>query len=148
MKKTIYLYLVLVVLGIGTANAQSAYSKGDRILNFGLAYDGAFVGVDWAVHPDITVGATAGFIFYNYGDRDGFFPVRFAGNANYHFNSVFGISEKWDLYAGLNLGFRYAFDLGAQIGFRYYWSNFGFNLEAGGGSAFGGDGRIGLSMKF
>jgi outer membrane immunogenic protein len=84
----------------------------------------------------------------------------FSGNANYHFNTLLEIPQKWDFYAGLNIGFfawlspddyygshKSGIGLGAQIGGRYYFSDkMGINLEFGGGNAFSG-GKIGVSIK-
>jgi hypothetical protein len=84
----------------------------------------------------------------------------FSGNGNYHFNEIFQIPRRWDLYAGLNVGF-YAWTspdgyngshssglgLGAQVGGRFFLTpRVGLNLEFGGGNAFSG-GKIGLTIK-
>lgn len=133
--------------------AQSApLEKGEKQLNFGLGFGGglpAYVGADFAVHDDITVGPEVNI------NLDGFDYISIAGRADYHWNRLIGIPSNWDFYAGLNLGFVIGFsgysselDLGAQIGGRYYWSDkWGINLEFGGGTANVG-GKIGVSMKF
>lgn len=71
-----------------------------------------------------------------------------------------GISNQWDLYAGLSLGFyiwsspgnypgKHAsgLGLGAQLGGRYFFSDkFGMNLELGGGDVVSG-GKFGITIK-
>ena len=70
------------------------------------------------------------------------------------------MTNQWDFYAGLNLGYytwsspsdypgnrTSGLGLGAQVGGRYYFTpKVGINLEIGGGNAFSG-GKIGLTFK-
>jgi hypothetical protein len=70
------------------------------------------------------------------------------------------MTPRWDIYAGVNVGFyvwnspdRYTgshssgLGLGGQLGVRYFFTNsIGLNLEFGGGNAFNG-GKIGLSFR-
>ncbi len=147
--------------------AQGPIAQGQAQLNAGLGLSSwgipIYLGFDVGVHPDITVGAEMS--FRSYGDRfDGrkynHSVVGFAGNGNYHFNSLLNMSREWDFYAGLNLGFYVwnssddypgskssGLGLGAQIGGRYYFTeSLGINLEFGGGNAFGG-GKVGISVR-
>ncbi len=62
-----------------------------------------------------------------------------------------GIPSNWDFYLGASVGFisgnDFDFDIGLQVGGRWYWSDrWGLNLEFGGGTGYGG--AIGVSMKF
>ena len=73
---------------------------------------------------------------------------------------MLSIPNRFDLYAGLNLGFYVwnspnnytgnnssGLNLGAQVGGRYFiTSKVGLNLEFGGGNAFSG-GKFGLTFK-
>ncbi len=153
MKK---LTLMLVLLAIfQLANAQSPIGKGGKNINFGTGFTSwglpVYFGMDWGVHPDITVGFNASYRF-----NDGANPLGIAANGNYHFNTILDIPQQWDLYAGLNLGFvawlgddvkdHSPLGLDIAIGGRYYWSDWGINLEFGGGTAFSGA-KIGLSKK-
>lgn len=155
MKK--HALLVILVLGMTTLFAQSPIGKGGKNVNFGTGFSSyglpVYFGMDFGVHPDITVGFNVSYRFYeNYKD-----PLGLSVNGNYHFNTLLEIPRQWDLYAGLNLGFVVwmgdgidddynPLGLDLQIGGRYYWSDWGVNLEFGGGTAFSG-GKIGLSRK-
>ncbi|MEZ5103134.1 MAG: hypothetical protein R2757_01440 [Draconibacterium sp.] len=167
--KRIFLVFTLAIFVITISNAQvSPIAKGQKQLNFGTGLSSwglpLFLGVDYGVHPDITIG---GEISYR-GYHDKWNSHKYhhtiygiSGNGNYHFNRIMDIPSNWDFYAGINLGFfiwssesgyggsgTSGLGLGAQIGGRYYWSDkWGINLEFGGGNAFGG-GKVGLSMKF
>ena len=144
------------------ASAQSPIGKDGKQLNFGVGlYSGyipLYIGVDFGVHPDITVGPQIGFdLNLTY--------MTFTGRGDYHFNTILNIPRDWDFYAGLNIGFvahlnhdhhHYPYrrdrfsglDLGLQMGGRYYWSRgWGINLEIGGGYNLSGA-RFGLSKRF
>lgn len=146
--------------------------KGDLQLNAGLALPhryaenvGLYAGLDYGVHQDVTVGIEARF-----GDKDYDNDTRgrwlgLGVNGNYHFNTLMGIPDKYDFYAGLTVGFNsFNFDhpnnpnyrdpyksepgVSAQVGGRYYFnSKFGVNAEANAGGVFNG-GKIGISYKF
>ncbi len=149
--KRLLIAALLVVAGILCANAQSPVGQGGKQLNMGVGLYGRdlplYVGVDFGVHPDITIGPQAIFDL----DLD-YFGLAFRGD--YHFNSIMNIPRDWDFYAGANVGILNAIgndniyaDAGLQVGGRYYWNNkWGINLEFGGGSSFGG--RLGVSMLF
>lgn len=142
---TLFLILISSVIF-----AQSPIAKGESQINAGVGLSSwgipVYVGFDYGVHPDITVGGELSFRSFN----DKFANVRYnhsvigvSGNGNYHFNKILEISRKWDFYAGLNLGFyiwnspdNYAgshtsgLGLGGQIGGRYFFTNkVGINLE-------------------
>lgn len=147
--------IICILLGLaGVASAQSPIGANGKQLNFGVGIDGGgvplYIGMDFGVHPDITVGGQLGLdLAFDY--------LVVAGRGDYHFNSLLNIPRDWDFYAGLNLGFIAGFDnefldeglnLGAQIGGRYYWNNaWGINLEIGGGSTISGA-KFGLSHRF
>ena len=147
---------------------QGSLGKGKSQLNAGLGLSGwgvpVYVGFDYGVHPDITIGGEASFASYRerYSGHDYNHTIMgFEGNGNYHFNRILNIPKEFDFYAGLNLGFYVwtspdnypgnhssGLGLSAQVGGRYFFSNnLGLNLEFGGGSAFSG-GKIGITYKF
>ncbi len=147
--------------------AQSPNLKSQTQLNAGVGFSGwgipVYVGLDFGVHPDITLGGELSFRSYNenyYSYKYRHTIIGILGNGNYHFNRIMNIPSPWDFYAGLNLGFyivnspsSYGGDrtsglgLGAQIGGRYYFSNrWGINLEFGGGNYFSG-GKFGFTFK-
>ncbi len=146
--------------------AQAPISKGQKQLNVGVGFSGwglpVYVGLDFGVHPDISLGLELDFMRY----RESYNKVNythsiwgFSGNGNYHFNRILNIPRPWDFYAGLNIGFyvwnspndyigNNASDLGlgAQIGGRYYLNNkVALQLEFNGGNALNG-GKFGLTI--
>jgi outer membrane immunogenic protein len=165
MKKTLLSIVLLISMGI--AYAQSPISSGQTQFNIGVGLSSwgipVYLGLDFGVHKDITLGTEFSFRSYNenwQGDKYRHGVIGISGNGNYHFNSLFGIPPQWDFYAGLNIGFYVwnspdnylgshssGLGLGGQIGGRYYFSErMGVNLEFGGGNAFSG-GKFGISLK-
>lgn len=159
-------FFVILAVSCLTLSAQSPYAKGDKQLNagFGLSSWGlpVYVGLDYAILDDITVGGEVSFRSYNEkigGFKYGHSVIGVSGNGNYHFNTLLEIPDNWDFYAGLNLGFyiwnspdSYAgshssgLGIGGQVGGRYYFSDkVSLNLEFGGGNAFSG-GKLGISV--
>lgn len=121
-----------------------------------------YLGLDYGVHKDVTVGGEASFRSYRNEWKGKYYNhnvVGLLGNVNYHFNSILNIPSPWNFYAGLNVGFYLwrsplgydgrasGLGLGAQVGGRYYFNDkVGINLELGGGNAVSG-GKIGVSIK-
>lgn len=157
------------------AFSQAPVSKGKAMLNLGLGFSNwgvpVHIGVDFGVHPDITLGGEISYRRYReywkwggkgknwvYNDAS-IWGIQF--NGNYHFNRVLNIPKEWNFYAGLNVGyliFQYdtpvssgssasGLGLGGQIGGRYFFSEkFGLQLEAGGGNRFS-SGKFGITLK-
>jgi outer membrane immunogenic protein len=166
--KKLRLILLLSVFTLCTVSAQSSLHKGTKQFNAGVGFSGwgvpLYVGMDFGVSQDITLGFEASFRNYrqNYtGTKYNSQIFGFSGNGNYHFNRILEIPSEWDFYAGLNLGYFFwsttnaypgdgssGLGLGAQIGGRYFVNDkFGLNLEFGGGNAFSG-GKFGITLKF
>jgi hypothetical protein len=151
MRKYLLLFLVLGILN--ASFSQAPLKKGQKQLNMGLGASGyglpGYIGMDFSIHPDITLGGELAF------NLNGFNYVIPKFNANYHFNTLIGIPPEFDFYAGANVGFLIWFgdddyvsglDLGLQVGGRWYWNNkWGLNLEFGGGTGWGT--KFGVSMK-
>lgn len=170
MKKAIVIYLVLIS-SVTYLNAQAPLGKGGKQLNAGLGFSNwgvpIYAGLDFGVHPDITIGPQVSFRSFSekyrdfngntYGYDHSIFVLAF--NGNYHFNTLLKIPKQWNVYAGLTLGYYIwtspsgylgkrdsGVGLDAQIGGRYFFSEkFGVNLEFGGGTASGG--KIGITYK-
>ncbi|NDP22323.1 MAG: hypothetical protein GZ091_14765 [Paludibacter sp.] len=155
------------VLFSGFAFAESPLYVGTSQLNLGLGLSDSgiplYIGFDHQISRDISLGAELSYRAYNEKWFNNYYNhdiIGISGNANYHFNNLFQISSRWDLYAGANVGFYYwtspdgytgshnsGLGLGGQIGGRYYFTNsLGVNLEFGGGNAFSG-GKIGISIR-
>ena len=147
--------------------SQSSYSYGKTQLNIGAGFSDYgtpfYIGLDYGAARNVTIGGEFSYRGYredwenNYYDHN---IMGFSGTGKYHFNEIFQIPRRWDLYAGLNVGF-YAWTspdgyngshssglgLGAQVGGRFFLTpRVGLNLEFGGGNAFSG-GKIGLTIK-
>ena len=167
MKKSFFLFAVALIFIYSNAFSQSPLPVGKTQLNLGVGLSEwgvpFYIGIDYSVHKDITIGGEFSYRSYRENWKNVYYHhniMGFSGNGNYHFNSLLKIPQKWDFYAGLNLGFYVwtsdadyygnhssGLGLGAQIGGRYYISNkVGLNLEFGGGNAFSG-GKFGLSIK-
>ena len=166
MKKSVFLigFMFFAVL----MSAQNPLGKGEKQLNAGLGFSNwglpIYVGLDYGVHPDISIGGE--FCLHTFHEKWGgtvysHTVFGFAFNGNYHFNTILNIPSTWDFYAGLNIGFNFwsspdnypgnygpGVGLGAQIGGRYFITNrFGLNLELGGGNASTG-GKFGITYQF
>ena len=137
------------------SQGQMPLEIGGRQLNFGFIGSNTnlpiYVGMDFAVHQDITIGGEVRPQFWNKGSFIGLLA-----NGDYHFNTLMDIPSNFDFYLGLEFGFglwlsgnsgeRSGFIGGLHLGGRYYWSDkWGVNIELGGGTHY--DGKLGLSMK-
>lgn len=162
------LIVVLFTLLVLPVVAQSPLANGRKQLNVGVGTSGwgipIYVGMDFGVGKDFTLGFEGSFRFYNErlgGRRYNSTIIGISGNGNYHFNTLLNIPSEWDFYAGLNLGFfvwstpsNYPGDgstglgLGLQVGGRYFFQpNLGLNIEFGGSNAFAG-GKFGITYIF
>lgn len=160
------LFIALVLLSVYHAFGQGTLGKGNEQVNGGLGFSTwgvpLYVGMDFGVHQDVTIGPVVS--FRNYSER--FNTIRYSHsivvlgfNGNYHFNSLIDLDPEWDLYAGLTLGYwiwsspnEYdgprgtSIGLVGQVGARYFINDkIGLNLEFGGGIASGG--RFGVTIK-
>jgi outer membrane immunogenic protein len=165
MRQLILTIAILMVFGL--SYGQNPLPKGQSQLNLGVGFSGwgvpVYIGLDYGVHNDVTIGGEISFRSYNERWASNHYKhsiIGISGNFNYHFNRILNIPPVWDFYAGLNLGFymwsspndyygkhNSGLGLGAQIGGRYYFSkNIGLNLEFGGGNAFSG-GKFGVTIK-
>ena len=158
---------LVFIFSAGFASAEGPLYVGSSQLNLGVGLSGigipVYIGFDHSVSRDISLGAELSYRGYNEDWQNYHYNhniIGISGNANYHFNSLFHIPSRWDLYAGGNVGFYIwtspdgytgnhssGLGLGAQVGARYYISNaVGLNVEFGGGNAFSG-GKLGLSIR-
>ncbi|MGV8962519.1 MAG: outer membrane beta-barrel protein [Candidatus Saccharimonadaceae bacterium] len=159
--------ILFLLISTSAVFAQRPISNGQTQLNLGVGLSSwgvpVYLGFDYGVHPDVTLGAEVSYRGYNdnyYKHKYRHSIIGFSGNANYHFNNVLNLPSPWDFYAGLNLGFynwsspkdyegshTSGLGLGGQVGVRYFFNNkVGLNLEFGGGNAFSG-GKVGLTFK-
>ena len=133
MKRTL---IVLLILSVSQLNAQAFKGKGDVKLQVGAAFQEYATGIvttaDFGLGENISIGGSVSYLLNTteaigtpkFDDR---FDAKIRFNAN--IGNVVNISEKFDLYPGLNLGLR---NFGAHIGARYFFtSGFGVYSEAG-----------------
>jgi hypothetical protein len=165
MKKQVLTFTLCFLAAMAFARGPISQGQGQLNAGVGLSSWGTpfYLGFDYGVHPDITLGGELSYRNYDdyyLDDRYYHSIIGISGNGNYHFNNLLGIPRNWDFYAGLNLGFYIwnspddyygsetsELGLGAQIGGRYYFNDkIGLNLEFGSGNAFSG-GKFGISIR-
>lgn len=169
MKK--YFFLIGLILGFTLLFGQSPITKGKIQLNSGFGFSTFgfpfYVGADYGAMTDITMGGEISYRSYH--DSFSYFDyshniIGIITHANYHFNSLLDLQSKYDLYAGINIGFYYwdspsnyfykndfahgsGPGFGVQVGARYYLTKkFGLNAELSGGVPLVG-GKFGVSYK-
>jgi len=89
---SLVLFMIMIVSGMSFAQeGEAPLSKGDKQLNFGvgLAYSTfpLYVGMDFAVHDDITVGGQIGL------DIAYFDWMSLMARGDYHFNRINNIIQ-------------------------------------------------------
>lgn len=147
-KLTFTTILILISVSVFSQHGQAPLAKGAKQINFGLGFSGsglpAYVGMDFPIHGDWTVGPVLKIVF----DEDS--KVGALGRVDYHWNRLLDIPSDWDFYLGANLGFLsgndFDMEFGLQLGGRWYWNNkWALNLEFGGGTGYGSS--LGVSRK-
>jgi len=140
--------LIIILFSIyAQGQGESAITKGQKLLNFGLP---GYVGLDFAIHDMITLGPKVAYELFS-----GNNTLKAGIVADFHFNQLLEIPSNWDVYAGASAGWRFktdnnkgsdGFDLGGQIGGRWFWSDkWGLNLEGGFSGSVGGG--LGVTMR-
>ncbi len=109
MKK---IFMIGLISFFGITNAQKI-EKGQSQVNAGIGLSNGwgtlvYIGADYGVHNDISVGVEASYASkkYDYGHYSTQLKGTWFGigvNGNYHFNTLLDIPKKWDLYAGVTL---------------------------------------------
>lgn len=131
---------VLLMAALFAANfvgAQAFTGKGDTKLNIGANIQDHATGItataDFGIGANLSYGFSATYLL-GVDDIAGY-DADFADRAdlkariNANIGNVIGISEKFDLYPGLDLGLR---NFGGHVGARYFFTDgFGLYTEAG-----------------
>src|SRR6187402_503151 len=112
MKKQ--LVILFFALFCYCAKSQAPIPVGGKQLNAGLGFSSSgipiYAGMDFGVHKDITVGGELSFRHYSddwEGNSYGHSGFGVLAICNYHFNSLLKMDPKWNLYAGVNIGFTF-----------------------------------------
>lgn len=149
MKKNIIFFIILF-LSSGIS-AQNPVEKGNFVLNAGTGIGvysvPIYIAADYGIGSDISLGVdlSFGFCFDSFKEKNDGRKTVFNSLAkvDYHFNNLLNISNKYDFYAGLSLGYGIntpdGFLVRTQIGGRYYFSEtiavnaqfFGGNFSSG-----------------
>ena len=168
MKKIVILSFSILSILVASAQGPLQYEASQFNLSSGYTTTGipVFLSYEFGIADDFSFGAEGSYRIYqetlNSVDFDhGIMGFRFFGN--YHFNTMLSLPENLNLYAGLNTGFYKWFSeegylefaeernsstmgVGAQLGFRYYFKDFGVYVEGNGGTEIIG-GRLGLTYR-
>ena len=137
--------ITLLILVAGLFSFNSVFSQATKQLNFGLIG----ISYDIPVATDIAISPFAGSnLDLSY--------LTLGVKGSYYFDNLIGLSDPWDFYAGANAGFALAtnnkndsndFDIGLQVGGRWFWNEkWGLYLEFGGGKL-GGSAGLGITMR-
>lgn len=175
MRKTLFLFITVLLLGSASFAQNGAFSEGDKLLNVGIGVNSYYSGgipfgasLEFGVTDAISVGGSIDYLSTDYGAMGlgaKFTALYIGARANYHFNELLNIdNDQVDVYGGLTLGYRsfswkdnYGGDLlgnkfgsgmylGALIGGKYYFTdNIGAFLELGAIGAT--NARIGVAFK-
>lgn len=163
MKKVLFMVILIALPVISFAQESVKNSDlgiGNFQINGGLGFSSwgipVYVGVDYGIIEDVTIGAEM-----SYRTKSSYSAFGISVNGNYHFARILKLPSEFDIYGGANLGYyswsvdgviknpAYSSGMGfsAQIGGRYFFSNqFGLNLEFGGGNVSGG--KLGVTYRF
>lgn len=121
-----------------------SFGQAQKYLNIGGVGTGLYASIEFPVSSVITIAPQVS-TDYNFN------ALVLAGKGNFYLDDVFELTDPWDVYAGVNLGWRVetgndGFNWGIHVGARWFWSDkWGVNLEVGGGS--GVLGGVGVTMK-
>ena len=108
MKRLFFLISFLTIIGFSTAFSQGHTAEGTRV-NLGIGFwsvSPSFMpfhgGMEFGLTEEISIGFDLGWRLYN--DNADHHLLVFQFRGDYYFNTLIGLDEKWDVYAGLQLG--------------------------------------------
>ena len=151
-----------------SSKAQSPLEEDGNQFSLSSGYTTAGIPVcfsyEMGIHPDISFGMEASYRMFNENEGDSTYNHSITGITffgNYYFNSLLKMEEKMGLYAGLNISYYKWFSpdgyfekgkssstlaAGAQLGYRYYFSNFAVFIEGVGNTDHAGA-KLGVTYK-
>lgn len=130
-------YLVFLLILVGTAQivAQGYSGKGDQKFQVGANLQDNGTGItasyDYGLGENISIGAISSYSLGINNALDKGARERFDAKARFsaHLGPVMGVSDRFDLYPGLDLGLK---NFGFHTGARYFFSEgFGVFTELG-----------------
>lgn len=173
MKKVLLGFLLMgAVVTFTVSNAQAQFQKSDKILNIGIgvnSYYGAGIplgaSLEVGVTDDISAGGEFDFASGNQGSLNWGYSSYYVGaRGSYHLSKILNLnSDKFDVYAGLGLGYRgfkwkdssygFGYSYGSGINLNYFaGGRYGFTDKLGGFVELGyiglSNAKLGVSLKF
>ena len=141
MKK---LLTIIALAGVMSFGSSTVFGQAAKYLNVGGLGTGLYASIEFPITSTISIAP-------QFSTDYEFNKFIIAGKGNFYFDDIFGVGSEWDVYAGVNAGWRLetgndGFAWGVHIGGRWFWSDkWGINAEVGGGS--GVLGGVGVTMK-
>lgn len=130
-----YLSILFLLAGTISALAQGYSGKGDQKFQVGANFQDNGTGItasyDYGLGENISIGATSSYTLGIGSGLDNGARERFDAKARFsaHLGPVMGVSDRFDLYPGLDLGLK---NFGFHTGARYFFSEgFGVFTELG-----------------
>ncbi len=130
-----YIAILFLLVGTTAVLAQGYSGKGDQKLQIGAILQDRGTGItasyDYGLGENISIGAVSSYVLGVGDEVDKGARKRFDAKARFsaHLGPVMGVSDRFDLYPGLNLGLK---NFGFHTGARYFFSEgFGVYTELG-----------------
>ncbi|SDD60534.1 hypothetical protein SAMN05421636_101180 [Pricia antarctica] len=130
-----FIAILFLLAGTISAWAQGYSGKGDQKFQVGANLQNNGTGItasyDYGLGENISIGATSSYSLGIGSGLDNGARERFDAKARFsaHLGPVMGISDRFDLYPGLDLGLK---NFGFHTGARYFFSDgFGVFTELG-----------------
>ncbi len=130
-----FIAILFLLAGTAAAVAQGYSGKGDQKFQVGVNLQDNGTGItasyDYGLGENISIGATSSYSLGIGSGLDSGARERFDAKARFsaHLGPVMGVSDRFDLYPGLDLGLK---NFGFHTGARYFFSEgFGLFTELG-----------------
>ena len=147
MKKIYTLVLVSGFILAFSNNIQAQENYGGALNTFVKFGSNSSISANYEfqVAPSLTVSPEARIWF------DGENDAALGGRVDYYFDSLFGLNEPWDIWAGADAGFLIGdgdeFSINLHIGGEYKFNDtWGLILEFGGGTVTAGGIGVGIHL--
>ncbi len=121
-----FIAIIFLLAGTSWALAQAYSGKGDQKFQVGANLQDNGTGItasyDYGLGENISIGAISSYVLGINSDINDGARERFDAKARFsaHLGPVMGISNKFDLYPGLDLGLK---NFGFHAGARYFFSD-------------------------